>query len=74
MCGTRQNTPKFKEEMEQTIIEAFKPFHQSMLDLIVVLVEMNPLSDTPEGRLLDGLAMAVETYELAIYDEDLRLL
>jgi hypothetical protein len=43
--------------------EAFRPVYESCLELIKALIEMDPAPDTPGGKMLVGLATAVETYE-----------
>lgn len=41
----------------------FEAFYKSILELVELLMELDPEMDTPEGKLLDGLARAVEEYE-----------
>lgn len=38
-------------------------FHRIILDAIDALMEMDPAADSPEARLLSGLATVVEAYE-----------
>jgi len=45
-------------------------FHQAVLALVENLVELDPPPDTPLGRLLEGLAAAIETYEKASFNVD----
>ena len=43
--------------------EAFRPLYESCVALVKDLCELDPPADSPEGRLLIGMATAVEEYE-----------
>jgi len=45
----------------------FEAFHEAVLECIKDLMELDPAADSPEGRLLDRLASAVEEYEKVTY-------
>ncbi len=47
--------------------DPLEAFHQTLLDVVSFLITLDPLVDTPAGRLLDGLADAIETYEIEVY-------
>lgn len=42
-------------------------WHRGVLDLIDLLMELDPTTDSPEGRLLVRLADAAQSYEREIY-------
>ena len=43
--------------------EAFRPLYESCLETVRLLCELDPPAESAEGRLLSGLAAAVEEYE-----------
>lgn len=51
-------------------LDPMQRFHQAVLALVENLVELDPPPDTPLGRLLEGLAAAIETYEKASFNVD----
>jgi hypothetical protein len=42
---------------------AFRDFYNSMLETVGALIKLDPPADSPEGRLLLGLATALEEFE-----------
>ena len=51
---------------------AFKDFYAACIALVTDLVELDPAADSPEGKLLIGLATAIEEYEKIKIQELLR--
>jgi hypothetical protein len=41
----------------------FEDFYNACVDLVGELVKLDPPADSPEGKLLTGMATAVEEYE-----------
>lgn len=47
--------------------KAWDDFYAAILQTIDDLVELDPAPDTPEGRMLERLSLAVEEYEKITY-------
>ncbi len=45
-------------------------FHEGILAVISALMDLDPPADSPEGRLLVGLAAVTEEYEKAVFPID----
>lgn len=41
----------------------FEVMYKAALDLIAILIEIDPPADSPEGQLLERLAAGIEEYE-----------
>ena len=58
-----------EEPDDQNGATSWENFYESILNLIGILIEIDPPKDSPEGRLLEDLAAAVEEYEKVTYPD-----
>lgn len=52
---------------DEGISEAFRPIYDAAMNVISLLLDFAPAEDSPEDKLLDGIASAIEAYECAKY-------
>lgn len=52
-----------------TAVDAVEMMYNAMLEVIKVLMDLDPAEDSPEGRLLNAFATAAEEYEKEKYPQ-----